>query len=83
MVNPAPKLQMKLSESKYLFSRRMLSFFKMAEVSSVADLTTIPLQKITCFRGFKTKCREELISFIEYEGLGSYFKEFERWKNEM
>ncbi len=76
----ASKLHMKLSESKFSFSQRMLSFFEMVEVSSVAELSAIPLQKITCFRGFKTKCRQELIAFIKFEQIESLFEDFHTWE---
>jgi hypothetical protein len=80
MVNPSTKLHMLLSESQFPFSRRMLSFFKMVEVSSIAELAAIPLQKITCFRGFKTKCTHEIIAFIEFEGIQELFEGYLCWK---
>jgi len=78
----ASKLHMKLSESKFSFSQRMLSFFEMVEVSSVAELSAIPLQKITCFKGFKTKCRQELIAFIEFESIAGLFEDYQTWKEQ-
>jgi len=73
MVYPASKLQMKLSESKFPFSQRMLSFFTRAEIETVEQLAEIPLSKFTCFRGFKIQCMKELIAFIEFEQLHDYF----------
>lgn len=73
---------MSLHESEFPFSRRMLSFFEMVEVSSVAELTAIPLQKITCFKGFKGKCTQELIAFIEFEGIGELFEGYLLWKEQ-
>jgi hypothetical protein len=31
-------------------------------------------------RGFKTRCKQELIAFIETENLISYFEGFQQWK---
>ncbi len=73
MVNTATKLDMKLSESEFPFSKRMLSFFTRAEIHTVGQLTEIPLSKFTCFRGFKIQCMKELIAFIEFEELQGYF----------
>ena len=80
MVDPNLKLQMKLLESEFPFSKRMVNFFSIAEVTTVADLTTIPLSKFTCFRGFKKKCKEELVNFIEHEKIQNLFKNYESWK---
>lgn len=80
MVNPDTKLQMQLSESDFRFSKRMLNFFSSVEIYTVKQLTEIPLSKFTCFRGFKIKCKIEIILFIEAEGLQDFFKEFDNWK---
>ena len=82
MAYTASKLQMKLSESEFSFSQRMRSFFEMVEVSSIAELRDIPLQKFTCFKGFKTKCRQELIAFIDFEGIGGLFEGYQTWKKQ-
>lgn len=74
MVNQDNKLQMKLAERQFVFSKRMLNFLQMAEIHTVRDLTAIPLRRFTCFKGFKTKCSEELKAFIEFEQLEDLFK---------
>ncbi|MFL9836765.1 hypothetical protein ABS768_04595 [Flavobacterium sp. ST-75] len=74
MADPTEKLQMRLSESKFTFSRRMLTFFSTAEIYTVKQLTEIPLSKFTCFKGFKDKCMAELLAFIEFEQLRHYFR---------
>ena len=81
MVNPDAKLQMQLSESDFRFSKRMLNFFSSIEIYTVKQLTEIPLSKFTCFRGFKTRCKAEMVLFIEAEGLQELFNGFAQWKN--
>ena len=74
MVDQEAKLQMTLTECDFIFSKRMLNFFRMAELYTVEDLTAMPLSRFTCFKGFKTKCSEELKAFIEFEQLEDFFK---------
>jgi len=64
---------MKLIESEFPFSKRMLNFFAMAEITTVAELAAIPLSKFSCFRGFKAACGKELIAFIEFEQIQELF----------
>lgn len=80
MADSGVKLYMKLSESKFIFSKRMLNFFEALELETIGDLAGIPLEKLTCFKGFKKKCKLELIHFVEYENLGAFFKNFTTWK---
>jgi hypothetical protein len=80
MVATGSKLQMKLSDSQFPFSRRMLNFFNYVGLSTVQDLTAIPLIKLTCFKGFKAKCKAELIAFIDFEGIESFFDGYDKWK---
>ena len=58
----------------------MHSMFEFLEVSTIGQLCAIPLNTYTCFRGFKSRCRQELIEFIETENLASYFEGFQKWK---
>lgn len=81
MVNPDSKLHMKLSDSDFQFSKRMLNFFEKIGISTIAELATIPLSKLICFKGFKAVCKKELVAFIEFENIQSLFIEFNRWKN--
>ena len=80
MVATDSKLQMKLSESDFPFSKRMKNFFHYVELSTVEDLTAIPLVKFTCFKGFKARCKLELIAFIEFEGIEGLFEDYLSWK---
>jgi len=73
MVATGSKLQMRLSESEFPFSKRMLNFFTRAEIYTVAQLAEIPLSEFMCFRGFKIQCQNELIAFIAFEQLENYF----------
>jgi len=72
---------MKLLESDFSFSKRMRNFFLFMEFTTVADLVAIPLEKFTCFKGFKLKCKQELIAFIKFEGLENHFEGFSKWKS--
>ena len=81
MIHQAAKLQMQLSESDFCFSKRMKNFFKYVEITTVKDLTLIPLATFVCFRGFKARCRQELLAFIEFEGIEDLFEGFDTWKH--
>lgn len=80
MVDTAAKLQMKLLESNFRFSKRMRNFFDALELATVYDLAQIPLEKLNFCRGFKEKCKQELICFIEAESLEDAFEGFQDWK---
>ena len=82
MVHQPAKLQMQLSESDFPFSKRMKNFFKYVQVFTVKDLTLIPLATFMCFRGFKARCRQELLEFIEFEGIEDLFEGFSQWKKD-
>ena len=69
-----------LYDSQFPFSRRMYSMFGVLDVRTFEDLTDIPLKDFQHFRGFKIKCKEELIAFIEFENIAYLFKGFSRWK---
>ena len=76
----ADRLSRKILDCDFKFCRRMHTMFSFLEVSTIGELCAIPLEKYTCFRGFKTRCRQELIAFIETEGLTGYFEGFQQWK---
>lgn len=80
MTDPASKLEMKLLESKFPFSKRMLNFFRWLEIDTVEELVAIPLVRLSCFRGFKAQCRKELITFIKFERIESLFEGFHNWE---
>ncbi len=69
-------------DSQFPFSRRMYSMFGVLDVRTFGDLADIPLKDFQHFRGFKIKCKEELIAFIEFENIAYLFKGFSRWKKE-
>ncbi|RDI11261.1 hypothetical protein DEU42_106195 [Flavobacterium sp. AG291] len=71
---------MPLTECTFAFSRRMLNFFEYVGISTVGELAAIPLSELTRFRGFKTKCKAEMILFIEAEGLQKLYADFAQWK---
>jgi hypothetical protein len=80
MVHPDAKLQMKLIESEFSFSKRMLNMITYLELVTLGDLTAIPLKNLKNFRGFKTQCKRELIAFIEFESIESLFEGYREWK---
>lgn len=71
-----------LYDSQFPFSRRMYSMFGVLDVRTFGDLANIPLKDLQHFRGFKIKCKEELIAFIEFQNIAYLFKGFSRWKTE-
>ncbi|KRB53726.1 hypothetical protein [Flavobacterium sp. Root186] len=71
-----------LYDSSFAFSRRLQSVLEVLEIRTIRDLADIPLKDFTRIRGFKAKCKEELIAFIEFEKIEHLFNEFSRWKKE-
>lgn len=69
-----------LYSSDFRFSRRLRSVMEALELKTIGELADIPLEKFQHFRGFKIKCKEELIAFIEFEKIEHLFKGFSRWK---
>ncbi|PZR20760.1 MAG: hypothetical protein DI539_09840 [Flavobacterium psychrophilum] len=80
MPHAESKRSMNLSESTFPFSQRMLNFFSRAEIATVGQLSTIPIEQFTCFRGFKDQLQKELIAFIEHEEIDILFTGYEHWK---
>ncbi|MDQ6532158.1 hypothetical protein [Flavobacterium sp. LHD-85] len=71
-----------LFNSRFHFSGRMNSIFEALDILTIGELADIPLQDFLCLRGFKTKCKEELIAFIESENIEYLFKGFALWKKQ-
>lgn len=71
-----------LYNSSFAFSRRLQSVLEVLEIRTIGDLADIPLKDFTRIRGFKAKCKEELIAFIEFEKIEHLFSGFSRWKKE-
>lgn len=71
-----------LYSSDFPFSRRLRSVLQALEIKTVGELADIPLKDFQHFRGFKTKCKEELAAFIESENIRHLFKGFAAWKKE-
>ena len=69
-----------LYNSEFPFSRRLQSVLEALEITTIGELADIPLKDFQHFRGFKIKCKEELIAFIEFENIAYLFKGFSRWK---
>jgi len=74
--------QKMLSDSPFLFSRRLQSVLGNLEIKTIGELADMRLKDFMCIRGFKVKCKEELIAFIEFEKIEHLFKGFSRWKKE-
>lgn len=69
-----------LLDSYFPFSKRMYNMIEAIEVHTIGDLAKIPLKDFSCFRGFKGKCKNEFIAFIEFENIEHLFPGFTRWK---
>ena len=72
-----------LLNSPFPFSKRLQGVLETIEVKTIGDLADIPLKDFQHFRGFKIKCKEELIAFIEFENIAYLFKGFSRWKKSL
>lgn len=71
-----------LYNSHFPFSKRMYSMFEALDIQTVRELAEIPLEKFSCFRGFKKQSKTELIAFIEFENIEHLFEGFYEWKKE-
>jgi len=71
-----------LLNSTFPFSKRLQGVLETLEIRTIGDLADIPLKDFQHFRGFKIKCKEELVAFIEFENIAYLFKGFSRWKKE-
>lgn len=69
-----------LLNSTFPFSKRLQGVLETLEIRTIGDLADIPLKDFQHFRGFKIKCKEELVAFIEFENIAYLFKGFSRWK---
>jgi len=69
-----------LYNSPFPFSKRFQSVLEALEIKTIGELADIPLNDFQHFRGFKIKCKEELIAFIEFENIAYLFKGFSCWK---
>lgn len=69
-----------LYDSYFPFSKRMYNIFEAIEVRTIGDLAEISLKDYSCFRGFKGKCKNEFIAFVEFENIEHLFKGFAQWK---
>jgi len=71
-----------LLNSTFPFSKRLQGVLETLELKTIGELADIPLKDFQHFKGFKIKCKEELIAFIEFEKIEHLFKGFLRWKKE-
>jgi hypothetical protein len=71
-----------LYNSHFPFSKRMYSMLEALDIQTVRELAEIPLEKFSCFRGFKKQSKTELIAFIEFENIEHLFEGFYAWKKE-
>lgn len=69
-----------LYDSYFPFSKRMYTMFETIGVRTIGDLSSITLKDFSCFRGFKGKCKDEFIAFVEFENIEHLFKGFAQWK---
>ncbi len=69
-----------LYDTHFPFSKRMFTIIEALGITTIGELANIPLKDFQCFRGFKGKCKNELIAFIEFEHIEHLFKGFSVWK---
>lgn len=69
-----------ITESSFLFSSRLRNMLKKMDVVTFKDLTDIPITNYPKYRGFKGKCMEEFVQFIEFENLEDEFEGFYEFK---
>lgn len=77
---PETDLNKLLYDSHFPFSKRMFTFIESLDISTIGELAEIPLRDFQCLRGFKGKCKNELVAFIEFEHIEHLFKGFSVWK---
>lgn len=75
-------LDRKISDTAFVFTKRMHKILYMLELTTIRELTEYPLHNYLNFRGFKNLCMKEMIAFIEFENLQRYFKGFKAAKKE-
>ena len=69
-----------LYDTHFPFSKRMFTIIEALGITTIGELANISLKDFQCFRGFKGKCKNELIAFIEFEHIEHLFKGFSVWK---
>jgi hypothetical protein len=69
-----------ITESTFLFSSRLRNMLKKMDMITFKDLINIPITDYTKYRGFRGKCMEEFIKFIEFENLEDEFEGFYEFK---
>jgi DNA-directed RNA polymerase alpha subunit len=77
-----PLRQKFLYNSDFTFSKRLQTILETLEIKTIGELSELTLKDFMCIRGFKAKCKEELIAFIEFENIEHLFDGFSRWKKE-
>ncbi|MEO8172241.1 MAG: sigma factor-like helix-turn-helix DNA-binding protein [Sediminibacterium sp.] len=75
-------LHKKLTASHFPFSKRLYNMMELLDIHTIGQLVAIPLKSFECFRGFKEKCKKELIAFIEFENIEHLFEDFSLWKTQ-
>lgn len=69
-----------ITESSFLFSSRLRNMLKKMDMVTFKDLTNIPITDYPKYRGFRGKCMEEFVQFIEFENLEDEFEGFYEFK---
>lgn len=74
------RLNKKLSESQFPFSKRMSNMFEIMDTHTIGELAEISIKNFHRYKGFGHLCKKELIKFIEFENIEDLFKGFSVWK---
>ena len=70
----------KIIDSSFPFSTRLWNMLNRMEWETYQDLIDIPISDFPKYRGFRGKCMEEFIRFIEFENLEDEFEGFYEFK---
>lgn len=73
----------KIIDSSFPFSTRLWNMLNRMEWETYQDLIEIPISDFPKYRGFRGRCMEEFIRFIEFENLEDEFEGFYEFKGKI
>lgn len=73
----------KIIDSQFPFSTRLRNMVNRMEWETYQDLIDIPIGDFPKYRGFRGRCMDEFIRFIEFENLEDEFECFYEFKGKI
>lgn len=70
----------KIIDSSFPFSNRLWNMLNRLEWETYKDLIDVPINDFPKYRGFRGKCMEEFVQFLEFENLEDEFEGFYEFK---